>query len=183
MNRLKLGLLASLFACGVHYTLGNEKQDLAPTGWCQTSADCPTGDFCAQGLWLCPAPPECGDAGGPCAPYCGACVAQADSGNVGPGSDAGNCPALINCNSLGACQCNDGVIEACPTNSCDAVCCGHGGAVFDGGNPTEPAPGFCATNADCDGGMMCAQGEWLCPAPPNCQPAGMCSPFCGVCVP
>jgi hypothetical protein len=185
MKRLTSMTLALLAGCGAHYNVGSQGQPLAPAGWCQTAADCPAGDYCAQGEWLCPAAPQCGT-NGPCSPYCGACVAapstsSVDSGSPGQEEDGGSCPALINCNSFGVCYCADGPIGTCPTNSCANVCCGHGG-VADAGDANSPPPGYCATSSNCDAGMYCAQGEWLCPVAPNCAPDGMCSPYCGVCV-
>jgi hypothetical protein len=138
LKRLMLSLMAASYGCD--YTVGHQTD--APKGWCASVADCPAGDYCAQGAWPCGVPPNCSGSG-PCAPYCGACISPTmGAPDAGPVSDAG-------------------------TINPDAG--------------TAP-PGFCATVSDCPAGDTCAQGEWICPIPPNCAPSGPCSPYCGVCL-
>jgi hypothetical protein len=102
------------------------------------------------------------------------------------GGGTGGCPALVNCNSFGECQCGNGTVGACPTNSCAAICCGQGG-VADGGpaNPIVIASDgggfFSGPCPSCPAGQMC---EYSCfGGVSQCieAPAACASGACGVC--
>jgi hypothetical protein len=159
LKRLTLMVLVSLWGCDMHYKVGNQGSP-APQGWCATQADCPSGDLCAQGLWRCDAPPNCSN-GGPCQPYCGACV-----GAVAPGSDAGTTsqdsgtgapdggtPPAGYCATPSDCPpgdiCADGDWQ-CLTPPWCGVCLGQtdGGAVC-GGGPTLPVDAGLPAPAGC----------------------------------
>jgi len=138
-----------------------------------------TGGSCSGDGTACDGPASC----------CSGCCGTSGVANPVclPATDCtGGCPALVNCNSFGECQCGNGTIGACPTNSCAAICCGNGG-VADGG-PAYP------TVITVDGGEAFTGDCPSCPAGQMCQyscfggvsqcvdaPAPCASGACGIC--